>query len=142
VVFCMFASLLTTTYTIRRMFLGSSSKGIEEEVKESLYGAQRCRNTKNRCLAVPATSLLHIASALQVRENHEHIAKARSFLGKRFEPEKYRYNLCRGILPMLKSVVKDELETLGEIDKPTGEPAVKPDSHINPLAALIDPYGR
>jgi len=110
------------------MFLGLTENGIRKEVACSLEAATICRQREKSALAIPATTILQIAS--QIRMEFYNTQKTL------IRPS--GLDICRGILSSLKSLVEDELK----IVKATKKQARLPDSHddVNPYS--IDPYGR
>lgn len=89
-----------------------------------------CQERKTRCLAVPATTLLHMGSSLACNR------ESKSLFDATFAPEPSE--VCRGILPSLAQVVQHELER----PKTKVSYASKSDSHQDPAQAAIDPFGR
>ena len=118
------------------MFHGVSAEGIQREVSFTLKSAKLCRDHDQESLANPATALLHMAHHLKVPSN--------AFCGSRAGPGSVTVmpdceKVCRGILPSLIDVVKEEKLMASQ----TGlDRASIPDSHEDPNSFPIDPFGR
>lgn len=114
------------------MYIGATEKGIEQETLTTQFCSKICQTKNIRCLAVPSVSLLHMGSSLSDSR------QPRTLFDSSIQPEPSV--LFRGIRPALTSAVKEELqEPTREVDQLH---VAAPDAHVDPLAAVIDPYDK
>jgi len=120
--------ILTNVSRNSRMYMGITRNGLYEEVRCSLDCAAISRERGKSVLAIPSTTLLQLASQIRVEAYDTHTEQIRPVCA----------DICNGILPLLKSVVGEEMK----VPKATVKEARMPDSHEDYASYPIDPYGR
>lgn len=112
-----------------RMYTGFTVNGVHNESVTSLLASLICRENGQISLAIPATSLLQMVLASEERQ-------FASRFGPIDEPciHADHVSICKGILPALSYVVREESAVAVE--------AALPDSRQNPQTYPINPWGR
>lgn len=124
-------------------FLGSTERGIYRELSSTLEAAILNRLRSVRSLAIPEFALLeaarHFAKPTLPKLNVQLVPTAEK---TPCQEDQYETTVCRGILPVLRYVIKEHVAAIEAAGaNATGEAENNPDTYADPSLSAIDPRG-
>lgn len=130
------------------MFRGSTARGINREVLTTLEGAILNRKRARVSLAIPELCLLRMAEKF-AQPQTSFLSKGSIVPGAESTSDrKARFDVCRGILPGLRYVIKEHVTAMESASasqsRERGERitlAKYPDTQKDPAVATVDPHG-